>query len=176
MRIIEKAIFRLAFGLALIAGVSVVLMMLQTVADVLMTNIFGRPIEGNLEISSIYHMVLVVFLPLALVELRHEQISADILVRLFPPVLQRVVYALGQLVCAAFFAILGFQTWRDAVQAWRINEIMMGSTYVTIWPAKFALPIGFAAIMLASLLHAWKALLDPGFDPTPPAPELEEAI
>ncbi|MDF2765458.1 MAG: Tripartite ATP-independent periplasmic transporter, DctQ component, partial [Rhodospirillales bacterium] len=76
---IERAIWGLAYAFALVAGVSIVLMMLQTVTDVFMTNVFGRPIEGNLEISSIYHMVLVVFLPLALVELRHENISADIL-------------------------------------------------------------------------------------------------
>lgn len=173
---IERAIWGLAYALALVAGISVVLMMLQTVADVLMTDIFGRPIEGNLEISSIYHMVIVVFLPLAMVELRHENISADILVRLFPPRVQQVVYALGQLVCAVFFAILAYQTWQDAVNAWRINEIMMGSTYVTIWPARFALPLGFTAVMLVSLLHAWKGFTDRSFDPVPPAPEIEEAV
>src|SRR3712207_1142471 len=118
---IERAIRALAYSLALVAAISVVLMMLQTVADVLMTDIFGRPIEGNLEISSIYHMVIVVFLPLALVELRHENITADILVRLFPARVQQIVYGLGQLVCAVFFAILAYQTWLDAVNAWRIN-------------------------------------------------------
>ncbi len=173
---IEKAIRGLAYALALIAGVSVLLMMLQTVADVLMSNVFGRPIEGNLEIISTYHMVLVVFLPLALVEIRHEHINADLLVRLFPQVVQRAIYAAGQIVCAVFFSILAYQTWLDAVEAWRINEIMMGSTYVTIWPAKFALPLGFLAIMLATLMHAWKALTDPRFEPAPPAPEIEEII
>ena len=38
--------------------------------------------------------------------------------------------------------------------------------------AKFSLPIGFAAIALASLLHAWQAATDPAFDPTPAAPDL----
>ncbi len=173
---IEKAIRGFAHALAFVAGVSVLLMMLQTVADVFMSNVFGRPIAGNLEVISIYHMVLVVFLPLALVELRHEHISADLLVRLLPRGLQRAIYAAGSLVSAAFFAILTYQTWLDAVAAWRIDEIMMGAVYVTVWPAKFALPLGFAAILLACLMHAWRSVTDPDFEPVPPAPEIDEAV
>lgn len=167
---IERAIDRLAKLLALIAGVALILMMLQMAADVVMTNVIGRPIAGNLEIISVYHMVLVVFLPLAFVEVRHEHITVDLFVRLLPTGLVRVINVIGYLISAAFFAILGYQTLIDAIAAWRINEIMMGSVYVTVWPAKFALPVGFFAVMLPSLLHAWKAATVPSFDPVPATP------
>jgi hypothetical protein len=49
---------------------------------------------------------------------------------------------------------------------------MMGASYVTVWPAKFALPVGFLAIMFAVLLHAWKAFVDPNFKPVPANPEM----
>ena len=169
---IESAIRRFAYALAFIAGVVVVLMMIQTVADVVASNFLRRPIEGNLEIISVYYMVLVVFLPLAFVELRHEHINVDLIVQLMPPTLHRAVLVFGYLVCAAFFAILAYQTGEDAVNAWRIGEIMMGSSYVTIWPAKFALPVGFSGIMVAVLLHAWKALTDASFEPLPENPEM----
>src|SRR5690606_4638954 len=110
MRLLEKIISTIAFALALIAGVSLMLMMLQTVVDVLMNNFAGAPIEGNLEIISAYHMVLVVFLPLAYVELRHEHINADLVVRLMPRGLQRSVYVFGCLVSLAFFGALTWQT------------------------------------------------------------------
>jgi TRAP-type C4-dicarboxylate transport system permease small subunit len=167
---IERAIDGLAWILALVAGAALLLMMTQMALDVFMSNIFGRPIRGNLEIISVYHMVLVVFLPLAFVERRHEHITVDLFVRLMPRPVVRVINVLGYLLTAAFFAILAWQTLHDALRSFRINEIMMGSIYVTIWPAKFALPIGFFAVMLPSLLHAWKAATDPHFDPVPADP------
>jgi TRAP-type C4-dicarboxylate transport system permease small subunit len=48
---------------------------------------------------------------------------------------------------------------------------MMGAIYVTIWPAKFALPIGFAAVALATLWHAWRAATEAGFKPAPDSPD-----
>lgn len=168
---IERALGLLAHGMAMFAGGILLLMMIQTAADVVMANLFGWPIEGNLEIISSYYMVLVVFLPLAVVELRHEHITVDLFVRLLPRGGRRAVYVFGYLVSAAFFAILTFQTWLDAMNAWRIGEIIMGRTYLTIWPAKFALPAGFFAILLATLLHAWKAAFDPDFEPAPADPE-----
>ena len=169
---IEKVIRWIALALAVVAGVALILMMLQTVVDILMKNFAGAPIEGNLEIMSVYHMVAIVFLPLAIVELKHEHITVDLLVQLFPHWLRRVTDTLGYLVCAVFFGLLTYQTWLDAVKAFRIDEILMTSILITIWPAKFSLPIGFAAVMLASLLHALRAATDPNFDPTPESPDV----
>lgn len=167
---IERAVRGLAIGLAAFGGIAVLLMLLQTVADVAMSNFAGQPIPGNLEIISLYHMVVLVFLPLAFVEMRHEHISVDLVVRLLPRAAQRVILVGSYLVCAGFFGILFYQTLLDALASWRLGEITMGAIYVTIWPAKFALPAGFAAILLMVLLHAWKAATDADFDPVPANP------
>lgn len=171
---IEQAIRRLAVLLAALAAVAVLLMLLQTVADVALANLAGRPIPGNLEIISLYHMVALVFLPLAFVEMRHEHIAVDLLVRLLPRALQRAILVGSYLVCAGFFALLFWQTLLDALASFRIREITMGAIYVTIWPAKFALPVGFLAILLMVLLHAWKAATDPSFAPVPEAPSIAD--
>ncbi|WP_397542190.1 TRAP transporter small permease subunit [Roseovarius salis] len=157
--------------LAVIGGIALVLMMVQTVADVIADQFFSRPIPGNLEVISVHHMVLVVFLPLAFVERRHEHIQVDLLYQLMPRLLQRITLVAGYLVSAGFFAILTWRTWGDAIRSLAKNEMMMGNVYVIIWPAKFVLPVGFAAIGLVVLLHAWRAATDPAFSPTPPAPE-----
>jgi len=169
---IEKGVRWVAMALAVVAGIALLLMMVQTVVDILMKNFLGRPIEGNLEIMSVYHMVAIVFLPLAVVEVKHEHITVDLLVRLFPAGLRRFTDTLGYLVSGVFFAMLTYQTWLDAMKAFRIDEILMTSILITIWPAKFSLPIGFAAVMLASFLHAWRAATDPAFDATPESPDL----
>ncbi|MEM6678280.1 MAG: TRAP transporter small permease [Pseudomonadota bacterium] len=171
MKLIEQGL-RLGCGaLAALAGIALLLMMVQTVLDVVMRNFFGGPIEGNLEIMSIYHMVALVFLPLGFVEMRHEHISVELVVRLFPSWLRRATEVLAYLVAAVFFALLTRQTWLDAVKAFEIGEILMTSMLIIVWPAKFSLPLGFGSVTLACLLHAWKAGTDPDFDPTPTSPD-----
>jgi TRAP-type C4-dicarboxylate transport system, small permease component len=173
MRTFEKLVKGLAQALLMVAVFSLLLMMIQTVADVAMNNLFGAPIEGNLEIISAYHMVLVVFLPLAYVELRHEHISSDILVGLMPKGWRRAIYVAGSLVSCLFFAALAWQTWLDARSSYEIKEVIMGSTYVEIWPSKFSLPVGFGAMSLVLVLHISKAITDPEFRPEPADPTAE---
>lgn len=162
---IATALTWLANILAAIAGVALVLMMVQTVTDVVADQLYSRPIPGNLEVISVYHMVLVVFLPLAFIEQRHEHIQVDLVYQLLPRRLQRIILVLSYLLCAAFFAILTWRTWDDAIQALAKNEMLMGNVYVLLWPAKFVLPVGFAAVGLMVLLHAWRAATDPDFSP-----------
>ncbi|HYG46146.1 MAG TPA: TRAP transporter small permease [Bordetella sp.] len=173
MRIFEKIIQALAHALIAVAALSLLMMMLQTVVDVLLNNLMGAPIEGNLEIISAYHMVLVVFLPLAYVELKHEHISSDILVGLMPPRWRRAMYVFGALISCMFFAVLTWQTWLDALSSYQIKEVIMGSVYVEIWPSKFSLPVGFAAIFMVLVFHILKAITDPGFNPVPADPDVE---
>lgn len=171
--LIDRAIRGLSHVLAAVGGVALILMMVQTVADVIADQVFARPIPGNLEVISVYHMVLVVFLPLAFIELRHEHIQVDLVYQLMPRAMQRVTLVLGYLLGAGFFGILTWRTWGDAMRALAKNEMLMGNVYVIIWPAKFVLPIGFGAIGLVVLLHAWRAATDKGFAPDPPP--LDEA-
>jgi TRAP-type C4-dicarboxylate transport system permease small subunit len=166
---VTDVLARLLMGIAIVA---LFLMMAQMVVDVAMRNFFRRPIEGSLEIVSVYHMVAVVFLPLALVERRHEHITVDLLVERLPLVLRRILMVIGYVVCAIFFALLTYQTAKDAWAAYEIGEILMSSIYITVWPAKFLLPIGFFVMLLQVLLHAWKAAIDPAFDPSPESPDM----
>jgi TRAP-type C4-dicarboxylate transport system permease small subunit len=168
---LDGAINWLSNFLAVVGGIALMLMMIQTVLDVIADQFFSRPIPGNLEVISIYHMVLVVFLPLAFVEQRHEHIQVDLLYLLMPRPMQRIVLLLGYLVSAGFFAVLSWRTLGDALRSLAKNEMMMGNVYLIIWPAKFVLPIGFGAICLMVLLHAWRVVTDPAFSPTPPKVE-----
>lgn len=145
--------------------------MIQTVVDVIMSNIALRPIPGNLEIISLYHMVLVVFLPLAFVERQHEHISVDLIYQMMPRWLQRCVLVGGYVIAASFFALLAWQTGIDAWRSYQVKEMMIGAVYLTIWPAKFALPIGFVATFLMVLVNAYKVIIDPNFEPSPSSVE-----
>lgn len=169
----DAFLFRMSRVLILIAGIGLLLMMIQTVVDVIADNFFGQPIAGNLEIISVYHMVLVVFLPLAMVEWKHENIQVDLFYLTMPTWFQRFSLMLGYLICAIFFAMLTRQTGIDAIVSFRKNEVLMASVYVLVWPAKFILPIGFAAITLVSIRHLFRAMRAPLSDFAPKSYETE---
>jgi len=169
MRTIERTIKGLVYFLTFLAAVSLLLMMIQTTTDVLLNNFINKPIEGNLEVISVYHMVIIVFLPLAFVELRHEHINSDLLVRVFSKKWQRISYVLGCLITMVFLGIMFWRSWVDALQSFEISEVIMGSIYVPVWPARFALPAGFLAFALAVFLNMLHALTKKDFDPNPPS-------
>ena len=173
MKRFEWLVRRGSDGLTILGGLCLVLMMLQITVDVGLKYIFNSPIEGNLEVVSFYYMVGVVFLPLAMVELRHEHINVDLFILMMPKRMRVYVYVFGCVVSLIFFGVLTYQTFLDAVHATRITEIMMGSIYVTIWPSRWTLPIGFTFIGLAIVVHAIRALREPEtFDPTPEVVEM----
>lgn len=156
---------------AAVAGLSLLLMMTQTVVDVVMQAGFNSPIEGNLEVVSLYHMVAVVFLPLALVEQKHEHINVDLFIAAFSRRVQSWFYVFAQLVALSFLSLLFYRTLIDALHSTRINEVVMGSALLIIWPAKWMLPVGFGAMMLAVAANIVSAIADPeGYDTRPSAP------
>lgn len=173
---ITRLIHAASAAAAVIAGVCLVLMMVQTTLDVVMKFVFNAPIQGTLEIVSIYYMVGVVFLPLAIVELRHEHICVDLVMQFLPRRARNFSYAFTALISASFFTILGYQTLLDAIVATQRGDILMGGALILTWPSRWALPVGFFLITFAVLLNAWHALTDPDrFDPTPASPEAEGA-
>ena len=174
MQKFESFVKSLANGLAFFGGLSVLLMMIQTVLDVGLNVFFRKPIEGNMEIISIYYMVLLVFLPLASVELKHEHIYADLLVQTFSARWRRFTYLFGGLITLVFLSLLLIQTWKDAIKSFEINEVVMGSVYVSVWPAKFSLPIGFFAMILVVIMHMVHAITRSDFNPSPPDPADEK--
>ena len=113
-----------------------------------------------------------VFLPLAMVELRHEHINVDLFVLQMPERWQRIVYAFSSALTSVFFGVLTYQTFIDAVRSTLTGEVMMGTTLVSVWPSRWALPVGLGLICIATLHHAWRAATDPGFTPKPTSPEL----
>ena len=173
MKRLEWLARRASDALVVLGGICLIFMMLHIALDVALKYVFNSPIEGTLEIVSYYYMVGVVFLPLAMTELRHEHINVDLFVQMLPHRISSFFYAFGCLVSLVFFSVLAYQTYQDAWHAYSVTEVMMGSIYVTIWPARWILPISFTVIVLAIVVHAIKALRDPDrFKPLPSTADL----
>lgn len=69
---------------AVIAGLSIIVMMMHIVADVTGRYLLGTPISGTTEIVSGYYMVAAVFLPLAYVARTEGHIAVELYSKLDP--------------------------------------------------------------------------------------------
>jgi TRAP-type C4-dicarboxylate transport system permease small subunit len=162
--LVERTLWWCSRALSIVAVLALTLLLIQTVADVAMRAITGGPIQGNLEIMSAYHMVLLTFLPLGLLEMRREHITVDLMVRAFGPTARRVIETVAYLIAAGFYALMLYRTGHVALDAWSVGELLMTAVIVPIWPVKFVLPLGFLLALATVLLHAWQVATDPDFD------------
>lgn len=156
----ERLLDRAIAVLLVVSGAALLLMMLHVSADVVLRYMVGLPIPDTIETASYYYMILVVFLPLAFVERRSEHVEVELLVQVLSARLRNALYVAGRLFAVAVFGLLAYQSWLDAQYYAELRETPMGSA-LEIWPSRFALPIGFAFMVLALLLHAVKAALAP---------------
>ncbi|NDW33079.1 TRAP transporter small permease subunit [Salipiger sp. PrR007] len=134
------------------------LMMVHITTDVAVRFFFDGRLIGTLEIVSYYYMVVIVFLSLGYVELRGEHIRVDLFAKMLPQTVQLGLYVLACALGLIFFGMLFWQSAQDAISATRRAEEAMSNFTFYIWPARWALPLGFAGIWLAVLSNLLKSV------------------
>lgn len=147
-----KLLDRSTDGIAALAGVLLIVMMLHIVTDVLSKWLFNFPIVGTLEIVANYYMVGLIFLPLAFV----QRAGGHIIVEIFTQRLAKRVILYFDIAIGLFiFAYMFLFTWRTAVEAIRktaeLEYLQATSIFITIWPTRWVLPIGFGIMGLVAL-------------------------
>ena len=140
--------------LMFIVCIVLLLMMLNITLDVVLKAVFNAPIQGTVEVSSYYYMVAVVMLPMAFVELEDDQISVDLLFNHFPAAIRSICLLITLSLTAGVLCIMAWRTGQDAVRAFKVGEVVMGSREVIVWPARCMLPLGFSLAAIAAGLRA----------------------
>ncbi len=155
-----KPIFFITRAMMLLSSVFLVLMMIHVGADIVCKLTLNAPITGTLETVSYYYMVSLVFLALPYVEMRSEHVSVDLFFQKFPKRLQIIVYVTGTLLAATYYAVFAYTTYLDALKATLQLETVMANFLFYVWPSRWALPIGSAALVLMLLLNAFRSWLN----------------
>lgn len=158
MRFVHAAIRWLNIGTAATACMVMFLMMLHITLDVGVRYFFNGQIVGTLEWVSFYYMVALVFLGLGHVEMKNENIRVDLFAQMMPAKVQLALYIFACLLGIAFFGMLLWQSLADAILATQRGEEAMSNFRFVIWPARWALPIGFAGALLAVLANLARAI------------------
>lgn len=152
---IEKQIRTIGGVLAIIGGVAIVFMMLHIVADVAMKYLLNDPIDGTTEIVAAYYMVSAVFLPLAYVAFTSGHLVVELFTRRLRDYPLRLLIGFTGLATLAYLIFVMYHTAVEAVRRTKEGEAWETSVdLLAVWPSRWLLPIGLAAMAIYVLFHA----------------------
>lgn len=158
MRRLRQTSDALLTGLAVIGAIATVLLMLHVFADVLMRNLYNRPIPATFEVVTNYYMIALAFIPLAWVERSGGMVQVEVINGALSPGMMRLSNALVALISAVIYAVLAWVTWSVAMRNMGIGSyVMTNEIRVPTWPAYWLPPLGFTLAAAVSALR----LIDP---------------
>lgn len=152
MLALEKWLARLINLFTVIGAIALVLMMLHISADVLSTIVFNKPLPGTIPVVSQYDMIIVSFLPLALVERQSGHISVEVVTERLRPSVQNWLAFLATALGFVMFSAFTWRTWNEAVLKFNTGTFSyeQGVKVIT-WPTYFFLPLGTGLLALVLL-------------------------
>lgn len=140
-----------------ISGLATLAMMVHITADVALKYLLNQGVPATLEIVSTYYMVATVFLPIAALELSKSSIAVDVVYQYLPRPLQFVCMVVVYLTSVIVYLTLAWNSWGDALRAFRVGEVMMGGvSAVSVWPSRFVMPI---SLLVAGAVCLWHLIL-----------------
>lgn len=158
---------RALLALAILAGFA---MMIHVSVDVFSRSFLNAPLRQTNQMVAAYYMIAVAFLPIALLGIRDEHISVDVLTSLMPPWLRKVCAIFATLLGMAYMYVFTWQSWISAGRRTAQGEVLeISGGYMIVWPARWFLPIAGASLFLVFTLRLVRQILsrDGDLDTTP---------
>ena len=150
---LDRALLRVEYLTAWIAGLTMFVVMLLVTAEVLMRRLFNAPIQGQIDFIS---MAMVTFSLLCISHCYRQagHIRMDMLQKLARGRLGWVTHLFATLV--ALFVVVAILpgTWTHFMRAWDLGDTTIGVGLPT-WPSKLAAPVGLGILALRLGLEIW---------------------
>jgi TRAP-type C4-dicarboxylate transport system permease small subunit len=163
---LTRALDALTHLLVVVSGIAISIMAIHIVVDVGGRYLLRAPLPGTVEFVSRYYMVMLVFLPLALVQRRDGHFVAGLFTdHLRAEVKQRLI-AVTQLAMAAVAALLAWGAFSAAQHATRTGEQVQAAEFIILsWPARWLVPLGLGLMALQALVNAVRLFAGRGLGP-----------
>ena len=154
--LITAIIERIGDVLLVIASLALFAMMLAMFTDAMGRKFIGA-VPGAFETCSAL-LVLVMFLSLASAQRHGRHIAIDVITRFMPRRVQDILCAIGALLGSASFFLLAWLSLAEAWRATQVDEVWSGIIDYPVWPFRWVVPVGSAALALQFLLTAVQRL------------------
>lgn len=148
---VRRTVHGISTTLGIVASICTAVMMLAIVGDVASREFRGRGLLGTIELSESL-LVAVIFLGLAYAERTGRHVSLSLAFDRMPPRIAFWAQTLGLLVAVG---LLGWISYRAGLQAWTSyerGEFRFGIMQFPMWPARTAMFVGLAALVLEMLV------------------------
>lgn len=157
---IKGILDRVSDVLLIIAAAVMAIMMFHVGADVIAKRVFGAPIIGTLEMVSLFYMVAVIFLPLAVVQKDREHIFVELFTQKLSAKWIRFLDAIALLLMLALTIILCWKGSEVAIEKMLAGEMSPNVEFdITVWQGRWFPVIGFALTAAYALIFLISELL-----------------
>lgn len=99
------------------------LLMVLTVANVVLRDIFNKPIRGTPELSE-FMMVIVIFLALAWCAITRKHVRVELIVTRLPPGVQVILNNITLLITLGIFAIITWQSFLESMSVYDTTSLL----------------------------------------------------
>lgn len=151
MQKIRQGVQKLALILLLLGALGMIISMFLGFADVVGTKFFDWPVPGTLEITE-STMVLIVFGAMAFTQTQRGHIRVEIFYTDRGPRAKAFMDAVTHMVALAYFGLLAWQGFSEALYSLEIREATMGSIRFPLFPARLLLVLGCALLLVQLVL------------------------
>lgn len=158
-KMIDRIMDRIAWGMSVIGGVVLFLMLGSTIADVVADKVFKLPFPGTTElVMSIMPISVCAFLLSVQIKKRH--IAIDILVNLLGPKARQFLQLLMPPCGIFLFGLLTYLSIPLAIHSVRIGEHTGGNVGVPMYPAKVMIPTATGLVTIQLVIEFVRMLRD----------------
>ncbi|MGC8811410.1 MAG: TRAP transporter small permease subunit [bacterium] len=125
----------------IIGGTILIVMMVLVSADVLGRYTCNAPLQGTNEVVE-FLMVGLFYFTVSHAQALRTHIRVEFLLTYLSPRLRIKLEILCHLLGLLIFTLIAWQSWRAALQAWKLGETTFGVILFPLFPAKILVPLG----------------------------------
>jgi TRAP-type C4-dicarboxylate transport system permease small subunit len=145
---------KINIALAFIAATAIALMMISTTLDTTSRYTLNYPIPGVFELNEVL-LVIVVFMSVSWTQAERGHTRVVLGMRRLSIRNAVKLDIVCWVLCFVFLGLMGWQSAREAIRSFEIDEFRWGSVQMQIWWAKGLVPIGCWLTCLQLVIDVW---------------------
>ena len=159
--------------LSTIAAITLFVMMMWIFIDVVFRNLFNSPLQGTLEITGEYLMVILVYLMISNTHKFQGHVTVDVIQKKMTERIKNIAKLITNIISAIFFATICVLNFQEGIDYLNQNINSIGILNYPLAPALFIISLGLAMITLRLLLECMFIVFP---NMKPPVEEVNKAI
>lgn len=153
MQKITRLFERVDKVLASISAITLFMMMMWIFIDVVLRSLLNSPLQGTVEITGEYLMVILVYLMISNTHKFQGHVTVDVIQKKMSESIKKIAKLFTNLISAIFFAIICVLNFQEGLDYLAQNINSIGILDYPLAPALFIISLGLAMITLRLLIE-----------------------